>query len=74
MFSKSSSAPIVGEKKCILIHRDDGRDCFYDLDADVDNVDLEKYPLMSKARMWKTVIKPGEILVLPQVRISSLID
>lgn len=64
-------APIVGEKECTLVHRDDGHDCFYDLDADLDNVNLDKYPLMSEARIWKTVVKPGEILLIPQV--SSMV-
>jgi len=59
-------AVITGEKECILVHRDDGFDCFYDLDASLDDVDLEKYPLMTQARIWKTTIKPGDILLMPQ--------
>ncbi len=61
-------AVITGEKECILVHRDDGLDCFYDLDASLDDVDLNEYPLMSQARIWKTTIKPGDILLMPQVR------
>jgi len=61
-----SIAPIIGRKECILVHRLDGESCFYDLDASLDNVDLQKYPLMEKARIWKTCVKPGEILLMPQ--------
>ena len=59
-------APITGRKECVLVHRDDGHDCFYDLKASLDNIDLQRYPLMTQARIWKTVIKPGDILLMPQ--------
>ena len=61
-----SIAPIVGVKECVLVHRSDGATCFYHLDASVDDIDLHRYPLMAKARIWKTSIKPGEILLMPQ--------
>ena len=61
-----SIAPIVGEKECVLVHRSDGAVCFYHLDAKLDNIDLQAYPLMSQARIWKTIIRPGEILLMPQ--------
>jgi len=61
-----SIAPIIGQKECILVHRLDGDSCLYDLDASLDNVDLQMYPLMEKARIWKTCVKPGEILLMPQ--------
>jgi hypothetical protein len=59
-------APIIGEKECILVHRSDGATCFYHLDASIDEIDLHKYPLMAQARVWKTIVKPGEILLMPQ--------
>lgn len=59
-------APIVGEKECVLVHRSDGTDCLYNLDADLEKIDLQVYPLMSQARIWKTVVCPGEILLMPQ--------
>eukprot|EP00559_Dactyliosolen_fragilissimus_P006172 CAMPEP_0184870614 /NCGR_PEP_ID=MMETSP0580-20130426/38140_1 /TAXON_ID=1118495 /ORGANISM="Dactyliosolen fragilissimus" /LENGTH=1203 /DNA_ID=CAMNT_0027372785 /DNA_START=128 /DNA_END=3740 /DNA_ORIENTATION=- len=59
-------APIVGEKECILVHRADGSNCLYHLEAKLDDIDLDTYPLISLARIWKTVISPGEILLMPQ--------
>ena len=61
-----SIAPIVGVKECVLVHRSDGATCFYHLDASIDNIDLDRYPLMAHARIWKTSIIPGEILLMPQ--------
>jgi Chromo (CHRromatin Organisation MOdifier) domain/Cupin-like domain len=61
-----SIAPIVGIKECVLLHRLDGATCFYHLDASLDCIDLEKYPLMSQARLWRTSVRPGEILLMPQ--------
>jgi hypothetical protein len=60
-----SIAPIVGEKECILVHRSDGASCFYNLNASLDDIDLHTYPLMAYARVWKTTVKPGEILLMP---------
>ena len=57
-------APIVGEKECILVHRDD-RGLLYDLKPSLEQVDLHKFPMTAFARMWKTVVKPGEILLMP---------
>ena len=61
-------APIVGEKQCVLVHRDDGNTCLYHLEASVDpdNIDLDAYPLLANARIWRTTVKPGEILLMPQ--------
>ena len=61
-------APIVGEKECVLVHRDDGNTCLYHLEAsiDPDNIDLDAYPLLANARIWRTTVKPGEILLMPQ--------
>mmetsp|Transcript_26829 Transcript_26829/g.54753 ORF Transcript_26829/g.54753 Transcript_26829/m.54753 type:complete len:1082 (-) Transcript_26829:207-3452(-) len=61
-----SIAPIVGHKECVLVHRSDGSNCLYRLDASLEDIDLHRFPLMSQARVWKTVIKPGEILLMPQ--------
>jgi len=63
-----SIAPIVGEKECVLVHRDDGNACLYHLEAtvDPDSIDFDAYPLLSYARVWRTTIKPGEILIMPQ--------
>ena len=60
-----SIAPIVGEKECVLVHRDDGSNCLYNLTASLDDIDLHKNPLLFQARIWQTVIRPGEILLMP---------
>ena len=61
-------APIVGEKECVLVHRDDGNTCLYHLEASVDpgSIDLDAYPLLANARIWRTTVTPGEILLMPQ--------
>jgi len=59
-----SIAPISGQKECVLVHRDDSR-CLYHLTASLDEIDLQRFPLLSQARVYKTVIKPGEILLMP---------
>ena len=59
-----SIAPITGEKECVLVHRDDSH-CLYHLTASLDKIDLQRFPLLSQARVYKTVIKPGEILLMP---------
>mmetsp|Transcript_31755 Transcript_31755/g.93187 ORF Transcript_31755/g.93187 Transcript_31755/m.93187 type:complete len:1352 (-) Transcript_31755:118-4173(-) len=63
-----SIAPIVGEKECILVHRDDGQQCLYHLTAPLEPnaIDLDAFPLLSQARIWKTTVSPGEILLMPQ--------
>mmetsp|Transcript_52963 Transcript_52963/g.61159 ORF Transcript_52963/g.61159 Transcript_52963/m.61159 type:complete len:637 (-) Transcript_52963:271-2181(-) len=60
-------APITGEKGCILVHRDDGHACLYHTRASLDPeaIDLDAYPLLPYARIWKTSIVPGEILLMP---------
>ena len=62
-----SIAPITGEKECVLVHRDDGHACLYHTRAslDPDRIDLDAYPLLPYARIWKTSIIPGEILLMP---------
>ena len=60
-----SIAPIVGEKECVLGHRADGSSCLYHLQASLNNIDLHQYPLLSQAKLWRTTIKPGEILLMP---------
>jgi hypothetical protein len=59
-------APIVGEKECVLVHRADGDDCMYKLEAKLDRIDLHRFPMMRFARVWKTVVCPGEVLFMPQ--------
>jgi hypothetical protein len=62
-----SIAPIYGTKLCTLIHRDDAPDCFNAKNTAMDMSDLNQNPLLSQARIWQTTIKPGEILLMPQV-------
>lgn len=59
-----SIAPITGHKECVLVHRDDSH-CLYHLTASLDEIDLHRFPLLSQARVYKTIIKPGEILLMP---------
>jgi hypothetical protein len=58
-------APIVGQKECVLVHRLDGADCLYNLKSKLDNIDLDKFPMTSFARVWRTVVQPGEMLLMP---------
>mmetsp|Transcript_39835 Transcript_39835/g.95856 ORF Transcript_39835/g.95856 Transcript_39835/m.95856 type:complete len:1116 (+) Transcript_39835:87-3434(+) len=60
-----SIAPIVGQKECVLVHRDDGSNCLYHLTASLEDIDLHRHPLLSQARTWRSVIQPGEILLMP---------
>ena len=60
-----SIAPIVGHKECVLVHRSDGSNCLYHLTASLKDIDLQRHPLLSQARTWRTVIQPGEILLMP---------
>ena len=62
-----SIAPITGVKECVLVHRDDGHACLYNNQAPLDpeDIDLNGYPLLPHARIWKTSIQPGEILLMP---------
>ena len=61
-----SIAPIVGKKEVVLVHRADGNSCLYHLKANLNRVDLHKYPMLSHARIYKSIINPGEILLMPQ--------
>lgn len=58
-------APIVGKKEVVLVHRADNA-CLYDCKASLDKIDLHKYPMLSHARIYKSVIEPGEMLLMPQ--------
>jgi hypothetical protein len=58
-------APIVGQKECVLVHRLDGADCLYHFKSKLDNIDLDKFPMTSFARVWRTVVQPGEMLLMP---------
>jgi hypothetical protein len=58
-------APLVGEKECVLAHRLDGKGCLYNLDSKLDAINLDKFPMTAFSRVWKTVVRPGEILVMP---------
>jgi hypothetical protein len=58
-------ATIFGEKECILVHRNDEK-YLYDLKAQPEYPDFDKYPLLAMARAYKTVISPGEILYMPE--------
>lgn len=58
-------APIVGVKECILAHRQDGERYLYDLHTKLDKADLNRFPMTAFARIWKTDVKAGEILVMP---------
>ena len=74
-----SIAPIVGQKECVLVHRSDGSNCLYHLTASLEDMDLQRHPLLSQARTWRTTIQPGEILLMPygtyhQVRSTHKID
>jgi len=60
-----SIAPIVGQKEVILVHRAD-LSCLYHLQADLETINLHEYPMLSHARIYKSVIQPGEILLMPQ--------
>ena len=60
-----SIAPVVGQKECVLVHRADGSNCMYHLNASLEDVDLQRFPLLTQARAWRTVIEPGEILLMP---------
>jgi len=60
-----SIAPIVGQKECVLVHRADGSNCLYHLTASLEDVDLQRHPLLTQARTWRTIIQPGEILLMP---------
>ena len=57
-------APIVGEKECVLVHRDDEK-YLYGGRVKLDKIDFNRFPLTACARVWKSLVKPGEILVMP---------
>jgi hypothetical protein len=58
-------SPIVGSKEVVMVHRDDHM-CLYYGEADVNEPDLHRFPMLSHARIWKTTVSPGEILLMPQ--------
>lgn len=57
-------APIVGQKEVVMVHRDDGR-LIYNCTAPLSPPDYITYPLSAFARTWKTVLIPGDVLVMP---------
>ena len=57
-------APIVGEKECVMVHRDDEK-YLYGCRVNLDKIDLNLFPLTACSRRWKTLVKAGEILVMP---------
>jgi hypothetical protein len=57
-----SIAPIVGKKEVVLVHRSDGVGC---RGVDLGSPDLDTFPMLLHARLYKTVIEPGEILLMP---------
>ena len=59
-------APVIGTKEVVLVHRADGPTSLYHLQADLDHPDLDQFPLMFTTRVWKSVLRPGEILIMPQ--------
>jgi hypothetical protein len=59
-------APIIGKKEVLLVHRADGPTSLYHLAANLEQPDLDHFPLMFTARVWKSILKPGEILIMPQ--------
>ncbi len=59
-------APIVGQKEVKLVHRADGVTSLYNLDACIERPNLDRFPMLYSARIWKSVIHPGEILVMPE--------
>uniref|UniRef100_A0A7S1BU11 JmjC domain-containing protein n=1 Tax=Corethron hystrix TaxID=216773 RepID=A0A7S1BU11_9STRA len=57
-------APLYGKKECTLVHRDDSQ-YIYRCNASLERPDLVKHPLLINARIWKTILSPGDILLLP---------
>jgi hypothetical protein len=55
---------LTGAKECILVHRDDAT-CLYRCAGDVKAPDLLRHPMFAFARVWRHVLRPGEILFLP---------
>jgi hypothetical protein len=58
-------APLVGRKEMTMVHRDDS-DKLYSLQVDLANPDIDRYPLVAFARVWRQVIEPGQILFMPE--------
>lgn len=59
-------APIVGQKEVVMVHRADGPTSLYHLEAKIDAPNFHEFPLMTTTRMWRTVLEPGQILIMPQ--------
>ena len=59
-------APVVGQKEVTLVHRSDGPTSLYHLEANIEEPNFHKFPMLYSARVWQTIIHPGEILVMPQ--------
>eukprot|EP00939_MAST-03C_sp_MAST-3C-sp1_P000907 g907.t1 len=60
-------APVVGEKEVITMHRADGYTGSATglLPKNIFDVDLAENPLLMFNRLWRVVVRPGEVLVLP---------
>jgi Cupin-like domain len=58
-------APIIGLKEVVLVHRDCGSK-LYNMEANIDEVNLDTHPMMYDVRAWKSTIRPGEILIMPE--------
>ena len=57
-------APIIGEKECIMVHREDEH-YLYGSKANLEHPDFDKFPMAALARVYKVTVKPGEILYMP---------
>jgi len=58
-------SPIVGEKEAVMVHRDDHM-CLYHGEVNVNEPDFHRFPMLANARVWKTTVGPGEILLMPE--------
>ena len=56
---------LTGAKECILVHRDD-TPCLYRCGVDVQAPDLLRFPNFAFARVWRHILRPGEILFMPE--------
>ncbi|GMH55121.1 hypothetical protein TL16_g01827 [Triparma laevis f. inornata] len=48
-----------------MVHRDDHM-CLYHGEANVNEPDFHRFPMLANARVWKTTVGPGEILLMPE--------
>jgi hypothetical protein len=64
LHSHACLALIRGRKKCTLFSPNDS-DALYAGDIDLDQPDLEKFPLLRRATAFECVLEPGEMLFIP---------